>query len=153
MCPQTACIRGCKVTLVAFVCLFSTVRFQMSPQIACMGRCIITLIAFMWLDDIVSTFLQDFPIWILQTNGTIFKILLHCQCGLCFAQIVAWNWFKFIIYFWCSIITIVHFSMAYFHFFIIEMQTYMWQISCKIWCLLSKEWHWSGVVLLKIAFT
>ena len=33
MSPQMACLRGCKVTLVAFVWLFSTVYFQMSPQI------------------------------------------------------------------------------------------------------------------------
>jgi len=31
MFPQIACLWGCKVTLVAFVWLFSTVRFQMSP--------------------------------------------------------------------------------------------------------------------------
>ena len=35
MCPQIACMWWCKVTLVAFDWLFSTVRFQMSPQIAC----------------------------------------------------------------------------------------------------------------------
>ena len=46
---QSACIRGCKITLVAFVWLFSTVRFQMSPQIACLRRGIVTLLAFLWL--------------------------------------------------------------------------------------------------------
>ena len=49
MCPQAACIRGCKVTLVAFVWLFSTVRFQMRLQTACLRRCIVTLVAFVWL--------------------------------------------------------------------------------------------------------
>ena len=34
MSPQTACPRGCIVTLVAFVRLFSAVRYQMTPQIA-----------------------------------------------------------------------------------------------------------------------
>ena len=43
---QLACLRGCVVTLVAFVFLFSTVRFQMHPQIACPGRCKVTLVAF-----------------------------------------------------------------------------------------------------------
>ena len=35
-----------KVTLVAFVWLFSTVRFQMCPQIACLRRGKVTLVAF-----------------------------------------------------------------------------------------------------------
>ena len=34
MSPQIDCLRGCKVTLVAFVWLFSTVNFQMCPQMA-----------------------------------------------------------------------------------------------------------------------
>ena len=49
MCPQIACIRGCIITLVAFVCLFSTVSFQMYPQFTCLSRCIITQAAFVWL--------------------------------------------------------------------------------------------------------
>ena len=49
MCPQSAWIRGCKVTLVAFVWLFSTVRFQMCPQSACIRGCKVTLVAFLWL--------------------------------------------------------------------------------------------------------
>ena len=48
MCLQRACIRGCKVTLVALVWLFSTVRFQMCPQMLCIGRCIVTLVAFIY---------------------------------------------------------------------------------------------------------
>ena len=36
MLHQTARLWGCKVTLVAFVWLFSTVSFQMCPQIACL---------------------------------------------------------------------------------------------------------------------
>ena len=42
------------VSLVEFVCLFSTVRFQMFPQIACLRRCITTLVAFVWLFSAVS---------------------------------------------------------------------------------------------------
>ena len=64
---------------------------------------------------------------ILQTKVIIFKILLHCQCLLCSAQMVASNWAKFIIGFWSPIITIVLFSMAYFHFFIIERQMSWWE--------------------------
>ena len=37
------------ITLVAFVWLFTTVRFQMSPQIACLRRFILTLVALFWL--------------------------------------------------------------------------------------------------------
>ena len=49
MCPQIAWIRAGKVTLAAFVWLFSTVRYQMCPQIACQRRGIVTLVAFVWL--------------------------------------------------------------------------------------------------------
>ena len=120
MLPQMACTRRGIVTLVAFLWLFSTVRFQMYPQMAWIRRCIVTLVTFVWFNDIASCFLQDFHICILQTKVIIFKILLHCHCVLCFAQMVASNWVKFIIDFWSPIITIVFFSMAYFHFFIIE---------------------------------
>ena len=46
MSPQRTWVSACKVALVAFVCLFSIVCFQMCPQIACMRRCIITQVAF-----------------------------------------------------------------------------------------------------------
>ena len=49
MCPQIACIRGCIVTLVASIRLFSSVCFQMCSQMACLGGCIVTLVAFVWL--------------------------------------------------------------------------------------------------------
>ena len=49
MCSQMMCIGICIVTLVAFVWLFSTVRFQMSPQMACLRECRVTLLAFVWL--------------------------------------------------------------------------------------------------------
>ncbi len=42
---QIAYLRGCGVTLVAFV-LFSTVRFQMSLQVACIRGRIVKLVAF-----------------------------------------------------------------------------------------------------------
>ena len=46
---QIACLCGCKVTLVAFIWLFSKVCFQMSPQITRPRRCKVTLVAFVWL--------------------------------------------------------------------------------------------------------
>ena len=49
MCPQIVCPRRCKVTLVAFVWLFFTVRFQMCPQSVCPRRSKVTLVAFVWL--------------------------------------------------------------------------------------------------------
>ena len=49
MCPQMAGIGSCIITLVAFVRLFSTVCFQMSPQSACIRGCIVTLVAFVRL--------------------------------------------------------------------------------------------------------
>ena len=39
VCHQLACPNGHKVALIAFVWLFSTVRFQMRPQIAYLKRC------------------------------------------------------------------------------------------------------------------
>ena len=50
---QIACLRGCKVTMITFVWLFPTVRFQMCPQHLCSRGCIITLVAFIWLFTIV----------------------------------------------------------------------------------------------------
>ena len=44
--PQTTCISGCKITLVAFVRFFSGVYFQMYPQFTCIDSCTVTLIAF-----------------------------------------------------------------------------------------------------------
>ena len=49
MFSQTVCPSGCKVTLVAFVWLFSSVHFQMSPQIGFLSRCKVALFALVWL--------------------------------------------------------------------------------------------------------
>ena len=51
---QMACMSGWKVSLVAFICFFSTVCFQMFPQIACPRGCIATLIAFVWFFSTMS---------------------------------------------------------------------------------------------------
>ena len=37
---------SCKITLVAFVWLFPTLCFQMSPQVACLRGCKVALVAF-----------------------------------------------------------------------------------------------------------
>ena len=52
MFPQSAWPRGCKVTLVAFIWLFSTVQFRMLSQVAFIGRCIITLVAFVFCSPV-----------------------------------------------------------------------------------------------------
>ena len=49
MCSQSACIRRCIVTQVAFVWLFSSVCFHVSLQTACVRCCIITKVAFVCL--------------------------------------------------------------------------------------------------------
>ena len=49
---QRVCLRGCKVTLVAFVCDSSSVNSQMNPQMACNREYIVTLVAFAWLFSI-----------------------------------------------------------------------------------------------------
>ena len=49
MCLQSACIKGCIVTLVAIVALFFTVYFQTFPKIACQRGCIVTLVAYVRL--------------------------------------------------------------------------------------------------------
>ena len=54
MSPQVACTRRGIITLVAFVWLFSTVHFQMSPQIACLRGWKLTLVAFVWLFSTVQ---------------------------------------------------------------------------------------------------
>ena len=52
--PQIACLRWCIVTLVAFVSLFSCVRFQMSPHMAFLRWFIVALATFVWLFSTVA---------------------------------------------------------------------------------------------------
>ena len=49
MSPQSACTKGCIVTLVAFMWCFSTVCFQMCPQIFCVWSFRVTLVTLVWL--------------------------------------------------------------------------------------------------------
>ena len=71
---QGACLNACKVTLVALVCFFPTVCFQMHPQMVRIRWCIVTLIAFVWLclsyEDMIGCAF---------TRISFFKILIHFQ--------------------------------------------------------------------------
>ena len=51
--PQIACFIGCKITLITFLWMLSTMRFRMDPQMYCLRWCVITLVAFVWLFSIV----------------------------------------------------------------------------------------------------
>ena len=79
MSPQSVCPGGCKVTLVAFVWLFSTVCFEMPHQRAFLRGCIVTLVAFVWF-VILSSFCHSH--WVFQSaivfqQLIIFEILIH----------------------------------------------------------------------------
>ena len=77
MSTQRACLREDKVTLIAFVWLYSTVCFDMSPQIACVGGCIVTKVAFVWLFPTVR-----------------FQMPPHIACPReCRVTLVAFVWF------------------------------------------------------------
>ena len=52
MCPQIAFLNRCKIALFAFVRLFSTVRFQMCPQTACLWGCTVTLVTFFYFSPL-----------------------------------------------------------------------------------------------------
>ena len=52
-CPQTACMRCYKVTLVALIWLYSAMNFQMCSQSACIRGCKVTLVALVWLSPSV----------------------------------------------------------------------------------------------------
>ena len=71
---QIACLCGCKVTLVAFIWLFSKVCFQMSPQITCPRRCKVTLVAFVWLFSTI--FLNVSSMYFDQRRHTISLVAL-----------------------------------------------------------------------------
>ena len=58
MSHQIACLKGCIVTLIAFVWLFSTVCFQVCPQIVFPRGFIVTLVAFFWLFSFVCFYMS-----------------------------------------------------------------------------------------------
>ena len=68
-CPQIAFPRRGKVALVAFVWLFSTVRFQMSPQTASQRRGKVTLVALVWLFSTVR--FQMCPQMVCRRRGIV----------------------------------------------------------------------------------
>ena len=154
MCPQSACMRGCKVTLVAFVWLFSAVCFQMCPQIACIWGCIVTLVAFVRLYPTVcfqmcpqSACMRGCKVALVASTYVTLYYCLHFSSN--FQHLLVSNeyhnfqsfaplslcvmfylncCFKLSkIYHWSPIITTVHFSMAYFHFFkCLDERIYIW---------------------------
>ena len=79
MSPQTVCPRGCIITLVAFVWLFSTVFIKMVPQSACPNGCIVTLVAFVRLFSTFSNVLSNhLPEWMQSLIGCICLAFLYC---------------------------------------------------------------------------
>ena len=74
---QITCIWGCKVTLAAFLTLFSSVCFQMYPQAACPRWCKVTLAALVWLISIVCPSQCTCNISIAFTWNTLSRIFIH----------------------------------------------------------------------------
>ena len=95
MCPQIACLKGCKITLVAFVGLFSTMGFLMSPQRTWIR---VTLVAFFWLFSTVFSNdssnclperMQSHTVCICWTIPEHLEPFLNLSCGL---SHVSSNW-------------------------------------------------------------
>ena len=85
--PQMAFIRGCIVALIAFVSLFSTVRFQMILQTLCLRKGIVALVAFFLLfNRLFCTKVQykiflHFPSYIkIGRCPCIFPCFCSCPC-------------------------------------------------------------------------
>ena len=77
MSPEIAFTRGFVTTLIALVWLFSTVRFQMCSQIEYMRGCIVTLVAF--LHCVFSNVSSKHLYKRMQTYiGCICLTFLHC---------------------------------------------------------------------------
>ena len=70
--PQSDCLGWCIVALVAFIWLFTTVRFQMPPKIACIIWRKLTLVAF--FHNHRSFFIDN-----IFTKICILKSLIHHQ--------------------------------------------------------------------------
>ena len=111
MCLQTACQRGCIVTLVTLVWLFSTVYFQMCLQGACIEGCIVTLVAFVWLFSTVCLQMHSQIAWIgwcivtqfafISNFSTVwFHVCLQMVCMICCkTTVAAFVWLLFISWF------------------------------------------------------
>ena len=108
MCPQTTCLRGCIVTLAAFVWLFSTVHLQMCLQSTCIWGCIITLVAVVWIFPTVRfqvcpqiAFLRECIVTLVaffwwHRQVIAFKIFLHPSCSRKGKPMQSWT-----SHFWC----------------------------------------------------
>ena len=78
MCPQIACLRRGKVTLVAFVWLFSAVYFKMTSQAAFHRGYILTLVALFWFfSPIICVSQGNVYIDPTFTKVMIYNILIH----------------------------------------------------------------------------
>ena len=77
---QTTYLWWCIVTSVAFVWLFSTVRFIMSPQNACLRRGIFTLLAFVWFFSTVRFYMC--PQNVCLSRGIVGRIGCICLTSL-----------------------------------------------------------------------
>ena len=87
--PQIACMDGCKVALVAFVWLFSSVCFHVCPQTAFMIRCIVTQVAFLWLFSSVC-FQMCTQIACMRTRLHLFNFSSFCVFK-CVLKSFAWE--------------------------------------------------------------
>ena len=168
MCPQIACLNGCKVTLVAFVWFFSTVCFQMSPQIARIRGCIVALVAFLWPFSTVCfqmcpqrpcmrgcivavmAFLWLFPTMGLQMSPQT-SFLRGCICTL-----VAFVWNVCIVCIFCgkshianAVVKISIFDIFIHGNFVIEVLVLLvsvsnWKIFAIAKWIEHKKWKWNG---------
>ena len=84
--PQIACLIGCKITLITFLWMLSTMRFRMDPQMYCLRWCVITLVAFVWLFSIVCFQISPQSAYLIRS-----KITLSLLCVFKWVlKLVAW---------------------------------------------------------------
>ena len=69
--PQIACLIGCKITLITFLWMLSTMRFRMDPQMYCLRWCVITLVAFVWLFSIVCFQISPQSAYLIRSKITL----------------------------------------------------------------------------------
>ena len=75
MYPQSACIKGCIVTLAAFFALFSTVCSQMFPQNVCQRGCVVSLVAYVRLFSTLYYQMSSQPTCLRRWNVTLISHL------------------------------------------------------------------------------
>ena len=122
--PQSTCIRGCKVTLIAFVWLFSTVFFQMSHQMAWLRGCIITLVAFVWL---FSSVCFQMSLQMARVSGYIHALVAFVHL---FDIVSLFHWDFHI----CIFSAHVLISNSFFHFHSVHFVVLLQMVT---------SWHWS----------